>query len=147
MYFSVLRGVGYTKVQIYGNAFKHIQLHRLRQAWLKGICRSVFESPRFGRLPKPLQKRTVWWSCPQLFRVWWGGVHNGSNARKCRYKHIQLHKLEKVSLKALWDSIQPDVPKKSKFLGLDAFPNYCKNEWFGGRFGNFVFCGVGYTKV
>ena len=64
----------------------------------------------------------------------------------CWSKHIQLYKLEKVRLKALWDSIQPDVPKKLKSLGLDAFPNHCKNEWFGGRFGNFAFCGVGYTK-
>ena len=82
------------------------------------------EIPRFGCLPEPLQKRTVWLSFSILFCVLWGGVHKGSNVRKCRFKHIQLYRLEKVGLKALLearlekvglkallDSSQPVVPK------------------------------------
>ena len=66
----------------------------------------------------------VWWSFWTLFCVLWGEVHKASNVRKCRFKHIQLYRLEKVGLKALLearlekvglkallDSSQPVVPK------------------------------------
>ena len=68
------------------------------------------EIPRFGCLPKPLQKRTVWWSFSILFCVLWGGVHKASNVRKCRSKHIQPYRLENVGLKAFLRSRQPVVP-------------------------------------
>ena len=72
------------------------------------------------------------WSLWQLFCVLWGGVHKGSNVRKCRIKHIQLYRVEKIGLKALLDSSQP------KFQEELEIPR------FGGRFGYFfVFCGVG----
>ena len=66
--------------------------------------------------------------------VRWGARKGltGSNVRKGRFKRIQLHRLEKVSLWAVLDSSKPDVPE-------DGFPNRCKR--FRVRFGNiFVFC-------
>ena len=99
---------------------KHIQLYRLEKVGLKALLDSSqpkfqeeLEIPRFGCLPKPLQNQTVWWSLWALFCVLWGGVHKGSNIRKCRFKHIQLYRLEKVGLKAFLDSSLPIVPGMS----------------------------------
>ena len=96
---------------------KRIQLHRLENVGLKTFFESsqpdvpeCFEIPRFGCLPKPLQKRTVWWSFWILLCVLWGGVRKVSNVRKCRFKHIQLYRLENVGLKVfLTSSWNPKV--------------------------------------
>ena len=81
-YLSVLHGVGYTEVRMYGN----------------------------GCLPRPLQKGTVWWSFWALVFVLCAGVHKASNVRKCRFKHIQLYRLENVGLKVfLTSSWNPKV--------------------------------------
>ena len=56
--------------------FKRIQLHRLEKVGLKAFLECL-EFPRFGCLPKLLQKRMVRWSFWQLVCVLWGGVHKG----------------------------------------------------------------------
>ena len=93
--------------------FKHIQLHILENVGLKAFLDSsqpvvpkCLEIPRFGRLPKPLQKLMVWWSFWTLVCVLWGGVHKASNVRKCRFKHIQLYRLEKAGLKAFLECLE-----------------------------------------
>ena len=65
-----------------------------------------FEIPRFRCLPKPLQQRTVSWYFWILFCGLWGGVRKGSHVWKCRFKRIQLHRLEKVGLKAFWECLE-----------------------------------------
>ena len=95
--------------------FKNTLLRRLEKVDLKALGfrrdgRS--RNPKFGSLPKPLQKRTVWMSfffwrivardqCVRmsfwaLVCVLWGGVRKGSSVWKCRLKHIQLHRIENV---------------------------------------------------
>ena len=88
--------------------FKRTQLHRFENVGLKALLDTsrpdvpeCLEILRFGCLPKPLQKRTVWWSFPAFFCVLLGGVRKGSNVRKCRFKRTQLHRLEKVDVKEL----------------------------------------------
>ena len=97
------------------------------------------EIPRFGCLPKPLQKRTVWWSFSILFCVLWGGVHKASNVRKCRSKHIQLYRLENVGLKAFLRSRQPVVPG-CMFVWCSFFfkINRCVNRYHPIRTGRFI---------
>ena len=75
-------------------------LCRLEKVYLKALefrrdGRS--RNPKFGSLPKPLQKRTVWRSLWALFCVLWGGVRKGSNVWKCWFKQIQFHRLEMLA--------------------------------------------------
>ena len=99
---------GTTGLNVRKCRFKRIQLHRLENVGLKTVLDSSqpdvpegLEITRFGCLPKRLQKRTVWWSLWQRFCVLWGAVRIGSNVWKCRFKHIQFHRLENVGLKAV----------------------------------------------
>ena len=80
--------------------FKITLLRRLEKVDLKarGFRRDGrSRNPKFGSLPKPLQKRTVWRSLWVLFCVLWGGVRKGSNVWKCRFKLIQFHRLEMLA--------------------------------------------------
>ena len=117
-HFCVLWGGVHKASNVRTCQFKYIQLYRLENVGVKEffdpsqpIVPKSFEIPRFGCLPKPLQNQTVRWSFSALFCVLWGGVRKGSNVRKCKFKHIQLHRLENVGLKAFLDSSQPVVPK------------------------------------
>ena len=86
-----------------------------------------------------MQKRMVCWSFWVLFCVSRCGVHKGSNVRKCWFKHIHLHRLDKLGLKAYLECL--GIPR------FGCLPNHCKNGWFGIRFGYmFVFCVAAYTK-
>ena len=123
-FFCVLWGGVHKASNVRKCRFKHIQLYRLEKVGLKALLEARLEKvglkalldssqpvvpkcleiPRFGRLPKPLQKLTVWWSFRTLLCVLWGGVHKASNVRKCTFKHIQLYRLENVGLKVFLNS-------------------------------------------
>ena len=114
---------------------KRTQLHRFENVGLKALLDTsrpdvpeCLEILRFGCLPKPLQKRTVWRSFWTLFCVLWDGVRKGSNVRKCRFKRIQLHRLENVGLKAFLDSCQPIVPKCFEIPRFGCLPKPLQNQ-------------------
>ena len=111
-HFCVFCGVGYTKLQMYGNVglntFSFTDLKMLAWRLLCALANQSFQNSLESQGLDPLQKRTVWSSFLNTFCVLWGGVHRTSNVRKCRSNNIQLYRLN-FGLKGFLDSSQPDV--------------------------------------